>query len=214
MAEPPDNWTQRPLIDSSLHTGEGIVIDIGTGDGLFAYQCARLNPKKFFIGIDPNIRPLEKISEKIHRKPAKGGAANVLFLQASVEDLPEELDGVADEVHIHFPWGSLLRGIALGDERVLGNIRRLCAADALLEITIALDAERDISEIARLELPFLSLDYINSDLARKFRTAGFEIIESGQGDPKDWQNLQTSWAKRLAGNLNRSLIYLIAKAID
>ena len=84
------------------------MIDIGTGDGFFVSECARQNPRKFYIGIDANTRPLEKISEKIHRKPSKGGLPNVLFLQAAVEDLPSELDGVADEVHVHFPWGSLL----------------------------------------------------------------------------------------------------------
>ena len=214
MVEPPDNWTQTPSNNSLLHTGEGIVIDIGTGDGLFVYQCARMNPNKFYIGIDANIRPLEKISEKIHRKPAKGGAENVLFLHASVEDLPEELTGVADEVHIHFPWGSLLRGVTVGEEAVLSSIRRVCSTDALLEITIALDTERDVSEIDRLELPALSPDYIKSDLTNRYRNAGFEIVESGESEPTNWKQLQTSWARRLSGNPNRSLIYLIAKAID
>ena len=39
----------------------------------------------------------------------------MLFIQAAVEDLPPELDGVADEVHVHFPWGSLLRAVATGE---------------------------------------------------------------------------------------------------
>ena len=60
-------------------TGEGVVIDIGTGDGLFVYECARANPNKFYIGIDANPRPLEKVSEKIHRNPAKRGLPNVLL---------------------------------------------------------------------------------------------------------------------------------------
>jgi 16S rRNA (adenine(1408)-N(1))-methyltransferase len=38
-------------------------------------------------------------------------------VQAAVEDLPEDLADVADEVHVHFPWGSLLRGVATGDPR-------------------------------------------------------------------------------------------------
>ncbi|MGH9970191.1 MAG: methyltransferase domain-containing protein [Pyrinomonadaceae bacterium] len=112
MVEPSDRSIEASSTDSSLPTGEGIIVDIGTGDGLFVYQSARLNPKKFYIGIDPSPRPLEKISEKIHRRPAKGGLPNALFLQAAVEDLPGELDGVADEVHIHFPWGSLLGAVA------------------------------------------------------------------------------------------------------
>src|SRR5262245_25665122 len=96
----------RPSKNSSRHTEGGVIIDIGTGDGLFVYQSAKRNPDKFYIGIDASAAALEKISEKIHRKPAKGGLPNVLFIQASVEDLPSELDGAADEIHIHFPWGS------------------------------------------------------------------------------------------------------------
>ena len=65
--------------------------------------------------MDANAKPLEKPSMKATRKPAKGGLANAMFVQAAVEDLPVEFDGVADEIHIHFPWGSLLRAVATGD---------------------------------------------------------------------------------------------------
>jgi 16S rRNA (adenine(1408)-N(1))-methyltransferase len=90
VVEPFDNSTATPSKNLSLPTGEGIVIDIGTGDGLFVFESARQNARKFYIGIDASARPLEKISEKIHRKPAKGGLPNVLFLHAAVEDLPSE----------------------------------------------------------------------------------------------------------------------------
>ena len=75
MAAQSDNSIKLPSTKSLDHTGEGVIIDIGTGDGRFVYQSARRNPNKFHIGIDPNTRPLTKISEKIHRKPAKGGLA-------------------------------------------------------------------------------------------------------------------------------------------
>lgn len=195
------------------HTGEGIVIDIGTGDGLFVYQCARQNPKKFYIGIDANPRPLEKVSEKIHRNPDKGGLANVLFLQAAIEDLPSELDGVADEVHVHFPWGSLLRVVATGDETGLRSLRRICAADAVLEIVIGIDPDRDRSEIERLGLNFVSLANIDRDLMSRYRAAGFQILESGVVAQSEWPKLQTSWAKRLSGNVSRTLSYIVARAI-
>ena len=189
------------------------MIDIGTGDGLFVYQCARENPKKFYIGVDANARPLEKVSEKVHRKPAKGGLPNVLFLQAAVEALPPELDGVADEVHVHFPWGSLLQSVATGDREVLSNIRRVCASDALLEVVIGLDAERDRTEITRLGMPLISIEHIDSTLSPLYRSAGFEICERGTIPPAAWPQLKTSWAKRLKGNTNRSLTYIIARAV-
>jgi 16S rRNA (adenine(1408)-N(1))-methyltransferase len=194
-------------------TGEGVIIDIGTGDGRFVYQSARRNPKKFYIGIDPNVRPLEKISEKIYRKPAKGGAPNVLFIQASVEDLPAELDGVADELHVHFPWGSLLRAVATGDLAVLGNLRRICAPHALLEIVLGLDPVRDQTEIRRLELPALSLEHIDQVLTPRYATAGFEVTERGILAASEWPEFETSWAKRLQQNEQRPITYLVAQAV-
>jgi 16S rRNA (adenine(1408)-N(1))-methyltransferase len=188
-------------------------VDIGTGDGRFVYQSARQNPNKFYIGIDPNVRPLEKISEKIHRKPSKGGAANVLFIQSAVEDLPAELNGVADEVHVHFPWGSLLRAVATGDVGVLRNVRRICSVGALLEVVLGLDPIRDRAEIERLGLPPFTLDYIDDQLVTLYGAAGFELFERGILPAEQWPEFNTSWAKRLQGNEQRSITYLIARAV-
>jgi 16S rRNA (adenine(1408)-N(1))-methyltransferase len=190
------------------------VIDIGTGDGLFVSESARQNPRKFYIGIDANARPLEKISEKIHRKPAKGGLPNVLFLQAAVEDLPSELNGVADEVHVHFPWGSLLGALATGNEVVLRNLRRICSGDALLEIVIGFDPVRDVSELHRLEIPSLDLDYMDSILVPRYEKSGFAIIERGVLPQSEWTRVRTSWATRLKGRAGRSLTYMIGRAVD
>ena len=213
MAVPSDNSIKTPSTSSSDDTGEGVIIDIGTGDGRFVYQSARQNPNKLYIGIDPNARPLEKISEKIHRKPAKGGAPNVLFIQAAVEDLPSELDGIANEVHVHFPWGSLLRAMAKGDVAVLQNLRRICLPGGLLEVVIGLDPVRDQTEIDRLGLTPLSIEFIDKQLAPNYSTAGFEMIERGVIAASEWPEFNTSWAKRLQGNEGRAITYLIARAI-
>jgi len=212
VAVPFDNSTRTPSTNLSDHTGEGVIIDIGTGDGRYVYQSARRNPNKFYIGIDPNTRPLEKISEKIHRKPAKGGAPNVLFIQSAIEDLPDELNGVANEVHVHFPWGSLLRAVATGDVALLQNLRRISAGDAMLEVVIGIDPVRDKSELERLGVQALTLEIIDSVLIPNYRAAGFEIIERGMIAASEWPALKTSWAKRLQGNEQRPLTYLIARA--
>lgn len=168
MAALSDNSTKKNSGNLSNHTGEGIVVDIGTGDGRFVYRSASANPRRFFIGIDANAKPLAKISMKAMRKPAKGGLPNVLFIQASVENLPEELNNTADEIHIHFPWGSLLRAVVLGDEGVLENLRRICALECLLEIVIGIDERRDKSEIERLRLPAISAEYLETFLFPKY----------------------------------------------
>lgn len=214
MAAPSDNSTEKNSESLSNHTGAGVVIDIGTGDGRFVSAAARANPNKFYIGIDANAKPLEKISMKATRKSSKGGLPNVLFIQAAVENLPAELDDAADEIHIHFPWGSLLRAVSLGDENVLRALRRISAPGCLLEIIIGIDEERDKSEIERLNLPKLSRDYLECVLLPKYAVAGFKILESGVLNSSEWSKLETSWARKLQGGANRKVTYLILQADD
>jgi 16S rRNA (adenine(1408)-N(1))-methyltransferase len=190
-----------------------VTLDIGTGDGLFVYRSARCNPTRFFVAIDPNTRPLQKISQKIYRKPAKGGAPNALFIQASVENLPKELNGIANEVHVHFPWGSLLRAVALGELNELEGIRGVCTSNAVLKLTIGLDEQRDTSEINRLGLQSLSPDFLRRQLHERYLAARFEIIEYTCIPPVNWPGLETSWAKRLQGGHTRKITYLLARAI-
>ena len=188
-------------------------MDVGTGDGLFVYNCARKEPQKLFIGIDANRRPLQKISERIHRRPAKGGLPNVLFLEAAVEALPYELDGTASEVHVNFPWGSLLRGVAKGDLLILGNLRHMCKADAFLKVLIGIDFERDGSEVDRLGLTDLDTDYIDSVLVKVYRNAGFDLVETENIAPSNQPEFQTSWARRLRMSSHRSFIRIVARAV-
>jgi 16S rRNA (adenine(1408)-N(1))-methyltransferase len=213
VAAPSDNSTGKNSKNLSLPTAAGVVIDIGTGDGRFVSASARANPSKFYIGIDANAKPLEKISMKATRKASKGGLPNVLFVQAAIENLPEELDEAADEIHIHFPWGSLLRAVAVGDESVLQSLRRICAPQCLLEIVIGIDEERDKSEIERLELPELSPEYLENFLLPKYEAAGFEISSQGFLTAADWSKLETSWARKLQGGANRKVTYFILAAI-
>jgi 16S rRNA (adenine(1408)-N(1))-methyltransferase len=189
-----------------------VVVDIGTGDGRYVYRSARANPGKFYIGIDVQAKALEKISERIHRKPERGGLPNVLFVQAPVEELPPELDQVADEIHIHFPWGSLLRSMAIGDKDVLGGLRRIAARGAWLEIVIGIDEARDAAEVARLELPPLTEEYVRSTLVPRYDMAGFKIEESGISSHAEWPHIETTWAKRLRDNTRRRLLFIIAEA--
>jgi 16S rRNA (adenine(1408)-N(1))-methyltransferase len=213
VAAQSDNSNEKTFENLSLPSGEGVVVDIGTGDGRFVYRSAAENPNKFYIGIDANAKPLEKISMKATRKAAKGGLANVLFVQAAIENLPEELDEAADEIHIHFPWGSLLAAVARGDEHALASLRRIAAPECLLEIIIGIDEERDQTEIERLDLPSLSAEYLQNTLLAKYERAGFEALESGALNPAEWSRLETSWARKLQSGSNRKVIYLVLQAV-
>lgn len=189
-----------------------MILDIGTGDGRFVYQSARENPTKFYLGIDANAKPLQKISMKATRQPAKGGAPNLMFVQAAIEELPAELNGTADEIHIHFPWGSLLRAVATGDADVLQNLHRVSAPAGLLEVVIGIDPVRDRSEILRLELPALTTEFLKTTLAAKYERAGFRLRESGLVAANEWPHLKSSWARRLQRNDRREVVYFIAEA--
>jgi len=191
---------------------KGIIVDLGTGDGRFVYQSARQNPHRFYIGIDASANLLEKLSEKIHRKPTRGGLKNALFLQAAVEALPEELNDTANEVHVHFPWGSLLRGVATGDATILKNIRRICAPNAVLEVIIGVDKLRDASELARLGIDPLSKQFVEAYLISRYAECGFNIIEFGEFEPGNWPDICSSWANRLRTNDKRTMLYIIAES--
>ncbi|HEX6126689.1 MAG TPA: class I SAM-dependent methyltransferase [Pyrinomonadaceae bacterium] len=185
------------------------MIDIGTGDGRFVSSAARANPNKYFIGIDANAKPLAKPSMKATRNPAKGGLPNAMFVQAAVEDLPAELTGIADEIHIHFPWGSLLRAVASGDPDVLAALYRISAPGCLLEIVIGIDPTRDAAEIERLGISDLTPVILHSYLIPKYKTAGFEFHEHRKLSPNEWQRMETSWARKLRGGSERSVWALV-----
>jgi 16S rRNA (adenine(1408)-N(1))-methyltransferase len=210
---PSDNSTEKNSEGLSNNTGEGVVIDIGTGDGRFVSAAARKNPRKFFIGIDANVKPLKKPSTKAMRKPAKGGLPNAMFIQAAVEELPNELNAAADEIHIHFPWGSLLKAVACGDTKVIGSLRRIAGVDCLLEIVIGIDPVRDRTEILRLGIPEITRDYVRQVLRKKYLDAGFELVDHRQLDVAEWSQIDTSWAKRLGVNKQRKVTYLIFEAV-
>lgn len=137
---------------------------------------------------------------------------NVLFVQSAVETLPAELDKIAAEVHVNFPWGSLLRAVVAGDEVVLHNLRRLCADEALLTVVVGIDVERDRAEIERLQLPPLDTDYLRRVLPARYASSGFAIVKTETITGAALSELQTSWAKRLKAGHGRSFIRITARA--
>ena len=184
------------------------MIDIGTGDGRFVSAAAAANPNKFYIGVDANVKPLEKPSMRPARTPDKGGLPNVTGAQTDIEHLAAEFDGVADEIHIHFPWGSLLKAVATGDAEILVSLKRIAAPGCLLEIVIGIDRERDKAELDRLDVPELTPIILHSFLIPKYIAAGFLFVESRTLPRAEWTRLETSWAWRLQGSVKREVTFL------
>lgn len=185
----------------------GIIIDIGTGDGKFVEKVAKAHPDRLVIGIDPQAKPLKKISGKLDKK-SKGGLPNALYVLAHIEDLPPELNNQANQVFINFPWASLLQGIILDQKDTWANIKRICQNGAVIDLILGYN-EKEAQEFG---LPLLSLDYIQAEMLPKLFAQGFQGIALRQLDPQELQNYPSTWAKRLGfGQEGRQYYYLRLK---
>jgi 16S rRNA (adenine(1408)-N(1))-methyltransferase len=98
------------------------------------------------------------------------------------------LDSFADELTIHFPWGSLLRGALAEDRGVFEAICRLPRPGGRL--TLAL------SVIARDGRPPLSANDI-ARVTREYRWSGFTAVEDRAVERSDVAAARSSWGKRL-----------------
>ena len=148
---------------------------MGTGDGRFILDQARQFPRKFCIGIDPSPGAMRESSKKTIAKPERGGVANALFVWASVESLPPELNALASEITINYPWGSLLQALVKPDVDILKNIARLAKPGASLQILINLSVFDNPEYCQKLHLPEFSLERAKNVLPWDYRAAGIDV---------------------------------------
>jgi 16S rRNA (adenine(1408)-N(1))-methyltransferase len=176
----------------------GVTIDVGAGDGRFGYRYAAAHPARFVIGIDPVAENLRELSAKAARKPERGGLGNVLYVAASIEHMPAELRGVADEIFVTLPWGSLMRGIILGDDAVLGALASLARDGAMLRIVLNTRIFDDPVPLDVRDLPEVTPDFVREMLAPAFARHRIAIRESRFMNADEVAAIETTWAKRLS----------------
>lgn len=116
------------------------LLDIGSGDGAFPYRVAGAHPDLLCIGLDPNREGLAAYAAKARRKPARGGRANVLYVAAAVEALPEELCASVDLVTINFPWAGLLSAILNGEAALSAALMRVGRSPWALQVLLNAEA--------------------------------------------------------------------------
>jgi 16S rRNA (adenine(1408)-N(1))-methyltransferase len=175
-----------------------VALDIGTGDGRFAYAWAAGNPDTFVIGLDPVREAMRELSARAQRKPARGGLPNLLYVVASIEQPPVELAGRANLIFVNLPWGSLMRGIIEADDAVLANLSRLAAADCRLRIILNTRVFDDPVPLDVLGLPEITAGYAQSILAPAYQRHGLQITSARFLTPEELLDLGTTWAKRLS----------------
>jgi 16S rRNA (adenine(1408)-N(1))-methyltransferase len=157
------------------------VVDAGTGDGRYPLHVARTRADTLAIGIDASADALAYAA----RRAVREAVPNLVLLREPIETVP--LDSFADEMTIHFPWGSLLRGALGEDERVFAAIRRLPRPGGLVTLlsVTARDARAASSaaDLARVQ--------------RAYRAAGFALVEWRAVTRADVDAARSSWGKRL-----------------
>ncbi len=169
-----------------------VVVDLGAGDGRWIYQLARAHPTWLCIGIDANAQRLRDASFRAGRKPPRGGISNIWFLRAAVETLPGTFGSLADEIHIHFPWGSLLQATLRPDPFVLMRIAQIGRPGATVTVQINATILDDPRVCARFALP-LGAGTMTTRLYEGYAAAGIRLEYAGIS----CGGSQTSWNGRL-----------------
>src|SRR5262245_46135277 len=75
--------------------------------------------------------------ESSRRAARREALPNALFVVAAAEALPCALRGAAALVTVHFPWGSLLRGLVTGDPDIAGQIASIAAPSGRIELLLS-----------------------------------------------------------------------------
>ena len=184
----------RKLISPFL----GVTIDLGTGDGRFSHRYAATHPDRFVIGVDPVPETMAEISGRSRRKPERGGLPNVLYAVASIERVPAELKHVADEIFVNLPWGSLMRGMILGDDAVLAGIAGMAKSGAVVHIVLNTRIFDDPIPIEARDLPDVTPEYVRHSLAPAFARHSITIDDERYLAPEEVAAIETTWAKRLS----------------
>lgn len=186
-----------------------VVIDLGTGDGIFVLETARQSVETLVIGIDAAADNLEEVSRKAAGKVTRGGTPNCLFIVLSAECLPPFLAEIADELFINYPWGSLLKAVILPDQLILEKIAMLLKHGGTLHMLINYSVLKERGLRGGLNLPIPSTTVGNDDyLVQCYARAGLRIVhrELLTGEP----SYRTRWARRLIRGSRRETLSLDA----
>lgn len=202
----------HPLAAAALQAAAArfkqVHIDLGTGDGKFAYRRARENPENFYIGIDADRNSLADCSAKAAKKPTRGGCENAMFLCMNLLQPSDELAGVADHLHINFPWGSLMEAVAFPDELAMKRMATFAKPQARFDYYLNLYVFANEEQRERMGLPLMDESYVTSTLIPKMADAGWQVEEHVFLEPEALKDHPSSWAGRLIRRSGRATLYM------
>jgi 16S rRNA (adenine(1408)-N(1))-methyltransferase len=120
------------------------------------------------------------------RRAIRDRVPNLVLLREPLESLA--LDAFADELTIHFPWGSLLRGVLAEDRGVFESICRLPRPGGLLTLAFSVIARDGRAPLSAHDIARVS---------REYRWSGFTPVEDRVMERSDVAAARSSWGKRL-----------------
>lgn len=171
----------RAELLSRIASYDRVLLDLGTGDGRAVLDTARRDPGCFVIGVDACRENLHDSSRRVPH--------NALLVIANALRLPDELDGVAQQITVNFPWGSLLRALLNGDRTLFDAIERV--ACPTMRLCVRLNASALAEAGATLEHgAALVLDALDAN--------GLHAEQPRMLGPDELRGLPSTWAKRLA----------------
>jgi 16S rRNA (adenine(1408)-N(1))-methyltransferase len=192
VVDAPQGWRTALVLDEPR-----VIVDVGAGDGRWAYESARHEPDCVYIAIDPDATGLAEYAYRASRKAARGGIDNAAFVVAPVEALSPELNSIADVVRVNFPWGSLLRGLLLPDAVILHALAALGKPDSEFEAVMSYDPSHDPGAFSGETLPALDEEYIDSTLVPAYAEAGIAIEARRLLAREEALKLPSTWGRRL-----------------
>jgi 16S rRNA (adenine(1408)-N(1))-methyltransferase len=165
-----------------------VSLDVGAGDGRFALRRAAEHPDELVLAMDASHAGFREASSRAARSPQRGGLDNVAFVVAALDAAPDELRGLARQVTVHFPWGTLLDAAIGRDEAGAARLASLVAAGGRLRLLVSAHDRDGRQGAVSLEPPAIVDAYAR---------LGFEAIEVRLATPDDVAAAHSSWGKRL-----------------
>ncbi|HEX2173912.1 MAG TPA: class I SAM-dependent methyltransferase [Dehalococcoidia bacterium] len=170
---------------------------MGTGDGRFVLATAAGCSDILVIGVDANAASMAEASRRAAKSTRRGGLPNALFVVAAAESLPHDLDGLADAVTIHFPWGSLLRGLLSADVALLQALARVTRSGAAVTVLLSVTPRDNLDGLESIgERTF-------GRLAGDYATQGLTLVGARPAEADDLARSHSTWAKRLGARAGR-----------
>jgi hypothetical protein len=168
-----------------------VVLDLGTGDGRYVHSLAERDPRLFVIGVD-------SCRENLHEY-SRTKLPNMLFVIASAQCLPHELNGLVSHITVNFPWGSLLGSLLAGDASLTHGLESIARSTASIDIRLNGGALAEAGWTLET-----GAEKIHCNLLQ----AGWQIKVPTMLNAGSLQSFPSTWAKRLAFGRDPRMIVL------